>query len=164
MKPHPLVSFLFFLLSLFLIQHFTTEIVALHQELVDDSQTAAALFKALEQTLRRRVCHLVRFDSILRNIFDSEGERPLIGTAVPDEEILLVMMERLDLAISCSAAPEKWMEHGLELLKGQISDYSPAPKSLDAVTAPTSEDVLEADQKKVEDVGALTEVEPPAEG
>lgn len=111
----------FILLFFFPVEHLSTEIVGLHQELVDDSQTAAALFKALERTLRRRVSHLARFDSVLRNTFDSEGERPLVGTVFLDEEVLLDMMERLDVAVATSTAPEEWMGRGLELLKGQVS-------------------------------------------
>lgn len=88
---------------------------------MEDSTTAAHLHHALVQTLSRRIVHLRRFDSLLRHTFESEGERPLVGSVFPDSDALRAMLDRLSTISSTESAVEDWVFGGIKMLEGEIS-------------------------------------------
>lgn len=116
---------------------------------MDDSATAAHLYHGLLQTLARRVVHLQRFDAVLRNTFDSEGERPLVGTVFPDTDTLHAMLDRLSTIASTADVPEKWVLPGIELLRGEIAGETTQFKSSYEPAVPAGEDASTVEVEKV---------------
>lgn len=149
----------------FLLTFPSAEIITLHEELVDDSATAAHLYHALIQTLGRRVVHLQRFDSVLRRTFDSEGDRPLVGSVFPNKDTLHAMLDRLSTIASTEEVPEKWVLPGIKLLEGEISGESTMFQPLVETSASVVEETLATEDEKVEEdaqLGATHTTPPPS--
>lgn len=103
------------------------------------------LFQTLQDVLVRREEHLARFDDVLHGIFNSEGEKPLVGYVFPDRSTLDDMLSRLDLATDRSAPREPWVERGIRSLRGELEKVSvpsvPVPRKVE----PSSVETVSAD-------------------
>lgn len=113
------------------------------------------LFQALGDVLVRHEDHLVRFDELLRGVFDSEGKDPLIGYIIPNRSTLDDMLTRLEQATDTSAPREPWVQRGIRSLRGElkakmVSTAPEGPQASSSIVELVAADAEEGDTGAME--------------